>query len=83
MSDIAGIDTGIDTLVLKEVSIPQIRIVMRYRKVLIHELGIEKSYLKVPIPGRDLEIGYRYPNLFSIPNFSRVKSIIRSLKVHF
>ena len=40
MSGIARIDTGIDTLVLKEVWIPKNGIAMRYRKVSIPELGI-------------------------------------------
>ena len=40
MSGIAGINTGIDTLVSKEVSIPKIGIAMRYRKVSIPELSI-------------------------------------------
>ena len=44
MSGIAGIDTGIDTLVSKEVLIPKIGISMRYRKVSIPELGIEIRY---------------------------------------
>ena len=44
MSGIAGINTGIDTLVSKEVSIPKIGIAMRYRKVSIPEFGIEIRY---------------------------------------
>ena len=54
---ITGI-AGIDTLLSKEVSIPKIRIVMRYRKVSIPELGIEMRYCKVPIPGKGIKIGY-------------------------
>ena len=48
MSSIAGIDVGIDSLVSKEVSIPEPGIEIRYRKV-----------SKVPIPGRAIKIGYR------------------------
>ena len=58
MSGIAGIDTGINTLVSKEVSIPTIGIAMRYRKVSIPELGIKMRYRKVSIPGKGIEIGY-------------------------
>ena len=47
MSGIAGMDTGIDTLVSKEVSIPIIGIARRYQKVSIPELGIEIRYRKV------------------------------------
>ena len=65
MSGIADIDTS-DTLVSKEVSIPKIRIAMRYRNVLIPELGIEIRYRKVSIPGKGIEIGYRK---VSIPKF--------------
>ena len=54
----SGIDTGIDTLVSKEVSIPKIGITMRYGKVSIPELGIELRYRKVSIPGNGTEIGY-------------------------
>ena len=57
---------GIDTLVLKEVSIPKFSIAMRYRKVSIPELGIEIRYQKVSIPGKGIEIGYRK---VSIPKF--------------
>ena len=57
-SDIAGVDN----LVLKQVSIPKIRIAITYRKVPIPELGIKLRYQKVWIPGRGIEIGYRYPN---------------------
>ena len=39
----AGIDTSIDTLVLKEVLISKTYIALRYQKVLVPELGIEKS----------------------------------------
>ena len=46
MSGIAGIDT----LVLKEVSIPKIGIARRYRKVMIPGPGIEQGYRKVLIP---------------------------------
>ena len=66
MSGIAGIDTGIDTLVWKEVSIPKISIAMKYRKVSIPELDIEIRYRKVSIPGKGIEIGYRK---VSIPKF--------------
>ena len=58
MSGIAGIDTCIDTLVSKKVSIPKIGIAMRYRKVWIPELGAER---KVSITGRGIE-KYQYPN---------------------
>ena len=66
MSGIAGINTGIDTLVSKEVSIPKIGIMMRYRKVSIPNPGIEIRYRKVSIPGKGIEIGYRK---VSIPKF--------------
>ena len=66
MSGIAGIDTDIDTSVLKEVLILNIGIAMRYRKVSIPELGIEIRYRKVSIPGKGIEIGYRR---VSIPKF--------------
>ena len=59
ISGIAGIDTYIDTLLSKEVSIPKIGIVMRYRKVSIPEPGIEIKYRKVSIPGRGIKIGYQ------------------------
>ena len=55
MSGIAGTDT----LVSKEVSIPKIGIVMRYRKISIPELGIEIRYRKVSIPGKGIKMGYR------------------------
>ena len=55
MSGIADIDTGIDTLVSKEVSIPKIDIAMRYRKVSIPEMGIEIRYRKVSIPRKGIE----------------------------
>ena len=59
MSCMAGIDTGINTFLPKEVSIPKIGITLTYRKVSIHELGIESRYREVSIPGRGIEIGYR------------------------
>ena len=88
MSNIAGINTSIDTLVSKEVSIPKICIAIKYRKVSIPELGIKIRYRKVSIPGKGIEIGYRK---VSIPKlvfdtlfyFSPLKSIVRSLKIHF
>ena len=66
MSGIAGIDTGINTLVSKEVLTPEIGMAMRYRKVSIPELGIEIRYRKVSIPGKGIKIGYRKE---SIPKF--------------
>ena len=58
---------------------------MMYRKVSIPELGIEISYRKVLIPGRGIKIGYQkvlIPN-FSIPHFSQLIPMVRSLKIHF
>ena len=86
MSGIAGIDTGIDTKVSKEVLIPKISIAMRYQKVSIPEPGIKIRYRKVSIPGIGFEIGYRK---VSIPKFVFVKSIsplkymVRNLKIPF
>ena len=54
---IAGINTGIDTLVSKEESISKHSIPMRYRKVSIPELGIEIH--QNPEEGIKK---YRYPN---------------------
>ena len=45
ISGTAGIDNGINTVASKAVSIPKISIMLRYRKVLIPELGIEIRYL--------------------------------------
>ena len=59
MSSISGIDTGIDTLVSKEVSIPEIGIGMRYPKLSIPELGIKIRYRKVSIHGKGIKIGYQ------------------------
>ena len=61
-----GIDTGIDTFLLKEVSIPKISIAMRYRKLSIPELGMEIINRTVSIPGKGIEIGYQK---VSIPKF--------------
>ena len=86
MSGIAGIDTSIDTLVSKVVSIPKIGIAMRYRKVSIPELGIEMRYRKVSIPEIGIEIGYRtvsIPKLVFDTSFFPLKSMVRSLQIHF
>ena len=74
MSGIAGINTGIDTLASKEVSIPKSGIATRYQKVSIPELGIKIRYRKVSIPGKGIEMGYpeaSIPKLvFDTPFFS-------------
>ena len=72
ISGIAGISTGIETLVSKEVLIPKICIAMRYQKVLIRELDMEVRYPKVSKPGTGIEIGYQkvsIPKLVSDTSF--------------
>ena len=62
--------TYIDTLITKE--------------VLIHKFGIKIRYRKVSIPVLKYGMKERlYPNLFSLPYFSPLKSVIRSLKINF
>ena len=71
--------SGIDILVSKEVSVPQIGIAMRYRNVSIPELGIEIRYRKVLIPGRGMEKGYRkvsIPELLFDTSFFPFKTLV-------